>query len=85
MNLAKPGSDNRKIWDHIWYPTEEDILGFKVFRMITIPLSMLFLIIINIFSKSGIWSLLMFIWLVSAITLRIIATTRCNKLNKVKQ
>ncbi len=85
MKNIKRKGDWRKILDHLWYPTEEDIVGFKVFQMVTIPLSLLLIIVLYIFTKSGGWSILMWFWLFVAVILKIIASLRFRTLNSLKK
>ncbi len=81
-NISK--SEQRSIFDHIWYPLEKDVLAFKVFLYISIPLSMLLPLILNIFFKNSAWSLVGLGWLLLAILLRIVVALRFSTSNKKK-
>jgi hypothetical protein len=77
--------NSKRVWEHVWYLTEEDLLGFKVFQIITIPLSLLLIMVLYIFTKSGAWSILMWFWLFVSIGLRIVSSLRFSALNKLNK
>ena len=74
----------RTIWDRIWYPKEEDFIGFKVFQMISIPLLVVLYIAVNIFLDSPIWTFLMIFWLIAVVALGLIASFRYKIINPTK-
>jgi hypothetical protein len=76
--------NKRTIWDHIWYPNEEDFIGFKVFQMISIPVIMVLSLVVNIFLKSAIWNSLMFFWVIVVVALGLITSLRYKIINPTK-
>jgi hypothetical protein len=80
----KPGLKKKAIWDRIWYPDEKDFIRFKVFQMISIPLIMVFILIVNIFLESRIWTFLMLAWLLVAVALGAVASIRFKMINPPK-
>ena len=75
----------RTIWDLIWYPREEDVIGFRVFQMISIPIIMVLTIVLNIFVKSSTWIFLMLAWLLITILLWSVASIRFKIINPPKK
>ena len=73
----------RNIWKRIWYPNQEDVIGFRVFQMISIPAIMVLSIVVNIFIKSATWNYLMLAWLLLAILLWAVASIRFKKISPI--
>ena len=87
MNLMEPESTTTKkaVWNRIWYPSGEDVIGFRVFQMISILVSMVLTLVLAIFVKSRVWTLLMFAWLFISIILWAIASIRFRIINPAKR
>lgn len=75
--------NERNIWKRIWYPNQEDVIGFRGFQMISIPAIMVLSIVVNIFIKSATWNYLMLAWLLLAILLWAVASIRFKKINPI--
>ena len=73
----------RNIWKRIWYPNQEDVIGFRVFQMISIPAIMVLSIVVSIFIKSVTWNYLMLAWLLLAILLWAVASIRFKKISPI--
>ena len=71
----------KAFWNRVWYPREEDVVGFRVFQMISIPVGMAFALVLAIFIKSRIWTFLMFAWLFISILLWVVASVRFKIIN----
>jgi hypothetical protein len=83
MNLETE-NNGRNIWKRIWYPKQEDVIGFRVFQMISIPVIMVLSIVVNIYTRSATWNFLMMAWLLVAILLWVVASIRFKKINPIK-
>ena len=83
MNLESE-NNARNIWKRIWYPTQEDVIGFRVFQMISIPVIMVLSIVVNIYIRNATWNFLMIAWLLVAILLWAVASIRFKKINPIK-
>ena len=83
MNLEAE-NNGRNIWKRIWYPKQEDVIGFRVFQMISIPVIMVLSIVVNIYTRSATWNFLMMAWLLVAILLWAVASIRFKKINPIK-
>ncbi len=75
--------NERNIWKRIWYPNQEDVIGFRGFQMISIPAIMVLSIVVNIFIKSATWNYSMLAWLLLAILLWAVASIRFKKINPI--
>lgn len=75
------GKLSRTFWGRIWYPTEEDVIGFRVFQMISIPLIMVITVVINIFIRSATFTYLMMAWLILSVIMWVVASIRFKQLN----
>jgi len=73
----------RNIWKRIWYPNQEDVIGFRVFQMISIPAIMVLSIAVSIFIKSVTWNYLMLAWLLLAMLLWAVASIRFKKISPI--
>jgi hypothetical protein len=77
-------NNGRNIWKHIWYPKQKDVIGFRVFQMISIPVIMVLSIVVNIYTRNATWNFLMMAWLLVAILLWVVASIRFKKINAIK-
>lgn len=83
MNL-KTENNGRNIWKRIWYPDQEDVIGFRVFQMISIPASMVLSIVVNIFIRSSTLNFFIITWLLVGILMWAVASIRFKKINAIK-
>ena len=83
----KLGNSTRKrnIWDRIWYPKEEDVIGFRVLQMISLPIIMLLNIVLAIFTKNSKWVFLMLSWFILSLLLWIFASVRFRMIKPPKK
>ena len=54
MNPQTP-KNKRTLWNRMWNPTEEDFISFRVFQMVSIPVSMVLALVFNMFLKNSKW------------------------------
>ena len=71
---------NRTLWNRIWFPNEEDYIALKVFQMISIPLTMILIVVVSIFLRSSTLIYILYSWFIIAFALGLIVTLRHKKI-----
>ena len=78
-------TSKKGIWNRIWYPSEGDVVGFRVFQMISIPAGMVLALVPAIFITSRVWTFLMLAWVFISIFLWAVASIRFRIINPLKR
>ena len=78
----KTDSDTRTLWEHIWYPTEDDVSYCRAFHIASTASSMLLMAVVSIFSKSLIWFVLFFALIIVSFVIRQIALFRYSQIQR---
>ena len=73
----------RNIFNRLWNPTQEDVIAFRVFQMVSTPITMVLSIVAGIFSGSAIWFFVAMGWLVIAIILYVVSSIRFRIKNPI--
>jgi uncharacterized membrane protein len=73
----------RNILNRLWNPKQEDVIAFRVFQMVSIPIIMVLSIVAGIFSGSAIWFFIAMGWLVMAIILYLVSSIRFKINNSI--
>lgn len=81
----KADGDTRTLWEHIWYPTEDDVLYCRVFAYISTPFSLLVSSFVLMFSLSQLWLFLLMFWMIGALVIRMIASLRYSQIKELNK